>query len=326
MAFEVALLARGARTVVEVCTGVRPGEQVLVVADAGMDRIAQAVAAAVFAAGAEPAITTIMPRAADGQEPPRPVAAAMARSDAFVCAVRTSITHTRAVREAAEAGSRGVMLTQFSEEMLVRGGIEADFRALAPRCRALAAAMAGAGEIRLTTPGGTDLTVSAHGRRGNALTCLVEPGQFSPVPNVEANVSPLEGSAEGVIVADASIPYIGIGLLSEPVRLEVREGRIVCISGGEQARALDRNLAGLGDPLVYNIAEIGIGLNPKCRFCGIMLEDEGVFGSVHIGIGTNITLGGNIKAACHYDLIMTGATIVADGRTVLDGGRPCVEG
>lgn len=112
------------------------------------------------------------------------------------------------------------------------------------------------------------------------------------MPNVEANVSPVEGSAEGVIVADASIPYIGIGLLSEPVRLEVREGRIVSISGGEQARTLDRNLAGLGDPLVYTIAEIGIGLNPKYRFCGIMLEDEGVFGSVHVGIGTNITLGG----------------------------------
>lgn len=62
MAFELALLARGARTVVEVCAGVRPGEQVLVVADAGMDRIAQAVAAAVFAAGAEPAIATITPR------------------------------------------------------------------------------------------------------------------------------------------------------------------------------------------------------------------------------------------------------------------------
>ena len=60
---------------------------------------------------------------------------------------------------------------------------------------------------------------------------------------------------------------------------------------------------------------------PFCSFIGCMLEDEGVYGSVHIGTGTNITLGGNIEAACHYDLIMTGASIVADGRTVLKDGK-----
>ena len=42
---------------------------------------------------------------------------------------------------------------------------------------------------------------------------------------------------------------------------------------------------------------------------------------MHIGTGTNITLGGHTKAACHYDLVMTGATTVADGRTVLKDGK-----
>ena len=52
-----------------------------------------------------------------------------------------------------------------------------------------------------------------------------------------------------------------------------------------------------------------------------MLEDEGVRGSVHIGIGTSITLGGTVKAACHYDLIMTEATVTADGVTLLKDGK-----
>ncbi len=64
------------------------------------------------------------------------------------------------------------------------------------------------------------------------------------------------------------------------------------------------NLVEQKDPNVYNIAEIGVGLNPNCRMCGIMLEDEGVISTCHIGIGTSITLGGTVKAAVHYDLLM----------------------
>ena len=315
------LMAKGARTIVEVCAGTKPGEKAVIVTEPCMMPLAEAIAAAVVAAGAEPIITVMTPRDSDGQEPPDAIAAAMKASNVFFNVVRTSITHTRATRDAAAAGSRGMMMTQFSEEMLMGGGIDADFQAIAPQCEAVANALAGADIIHLTTPQGTDLTFSAHGRRGNALTCMISPGKFTTVPTIEANVSPLEGTAEGVIVADASIPYIGIGLLREPIVATVSKGMIVTISGGAQAEILKRNWESKNDPLVYNVAELGIGLNPSCRFIGYMLEDEGVYGSVHIGTGTNITLGGNIKAACHYDLIMTKATIIADGRTILKDGQ-----
>jgi 2,5-dihydroxypyridine 5,6-dioxygenase len=315
------LMSKGARTIVEVCAGVQAGEQAVIVTEPSMFSMAEAMAAAVYGAGAEPVIALMTPRSADGQEPPAGVAAAMRASNVFFNVVRTSITHTRATRDAAAAGSRGMMMTQFTDEMLIHGGIEADFRAIAPRCQAVAKAMAGVEQIRLTSPHGTDLTLSAKGRRGNALTCLISPGHFTTVPTIEANVSPVEGSAEGTIVADASIPYIGIGLLREPVIARVEKGLIVSIGGGAQATHLAEDLASKHDSLVYNVAELGIGLNPHCRFIGAMLEDEGVCGSVHIGIGTNITLGGNVKAACHYDLIMTGATIAADGRVILEKGE-----
>ena len=185
---------------------------------------------------------------------------------------------------------------------------------------ALAAKLAGSKTIHLTSPHGTDLTYSAVGRRGNALYGVVESGQFSTIPTIEANVSPLEGSANGTIVANASIPYIGIGVLEEPVVCQVRDGKIISIEGGRQAQLLREDLEKKNDPNVYNIAEMGMGMNPHCYFCGFMLEDEGVEGSVHIGIGTSITLGGTVKAACHYDLIMTGATVEADGVVLLKDG------
>lgn len=314
-------MSRGAAKVIQVCAGVKPGEQVLLVTELSRYSIAQALAAEAYRVGAEPVVCIMEPRGQDSAEPPKEIAAAMASSDVFISVVGKSITHTQAVKNAVAAGSRGLVLTQFTEEMMIRGGIEGDFEALKPICIGMARGMAGAEKIVLTSPSGTHLEYSARGRRGNHLYCMVENGQFSTLPTVEANVSPLEGTANGIIVADGSIPYIGIGVLEEPVTLRVENGRVVDISGGRQAKMLADDLRAKNDPNVYNIAEHGVGLNPKCSFCGFMLEDEGVFGSCHIGIGTSITLGGNVKASCHYDVIMKNGTIVADGKTLMENGE-----
>lgn len=318
------LMGKGARTIVEVCAGVQKGEKVLIVTEPKQMKIAESVGAAVNAVGGELAIAVITPRAADSQEPPSMVAAAMKESDVFISAVYTSITHTKAVKNAVANGSRGIMLTQFDEEMLVNSGVNADFPAAAPVCHAVAEILENAKEIVLTTSYGTNLTMSATGRKSNAMTCMVKSGQFAPVPTVEANVSPLEGTASGTIVANASIPYLGIGVLDKPVTVTVKDGMITAIDGGKEAKILSDDLASKNDPNVYNIAEIGVGLNPECKFNGSMLEDEGVFGSVHIGIGSSLTLGGNVVASCHYDLIMTGVTLVVDGQTVIKDGEVLV--
>lgn len=315
------LMSKGAKIIVAVCAGVKAGEKAVVVTEPIMLSMAEAIASAIVAAGAEPVMTVMPPRKADGQEPPASVAAAMKASDVFFNVVNKSITHTQATRDAAAAGSRGIMMTQFNEEMLMHGGVFADFAAIAPQCQAVAKAMENSTLIQVTTPLGTNVTFSAIGRPGNALTCITGPGKFTTVPTIEANVSPIEGTAEGVIVADASIPYIGIGLLEEPIRCKVEKGLITKVEGGKQAQMLIDDWAAKNDPNVYNIAELGIGLNPECSFIGAMLEDEGVYGSIHFGIGTNITLGGHTKAACHYDLIIKHATVVADGIVILQDGK-----
>lgn len=306
---------------VRVCANVQPGDTVVVVTDAATEPIAQAVGVAAEAAGGEVTICIMPTRRRDGNEPPAPVVAAMKAADVIFTPVSVSITHTDAIKDACAAGARAVAMTGFTDRMMQRGGIEADFVDLEPVCRFVATLLHAGSDVRLTSPGGTDLTLAIGGRQGIAKTCIVRPGEFSPVPDIEATVSPIEGSANGVIVADASIPYLGIGVLREPVRFAVRDGYIVDVSGGAAADALRAAWASQNDPQVYNVAEMGIGLNPACTLTGEMLEDEGCWGTVHIGTGTSTNLGGRIKAACHYDLLMHKASIVVDGQTILKDGE-----
>ena len=296
------LMMKGAKVLVDVATKVQAGETVLLVTDYAKTDIAKAVAAVACDRGAEVMIMSMKPRRRAGEEPPAAVAAAMKNADGVIVPVSYSITHTHAVKNAAAAGARIIVMTDFTPEVMMHGGIEADFDQIKPTCIAVAKALENAEEIHITSPGGTDLRFNTKGRRGNA--------------------TPIEGTAEGVIVCDASIPYLGIGLVDEPVICKVEGGFITEIKGGRAAEILRKDLASHADKNSYNIAELGIGLNPKCRMCGIMLEDEGVLGTCHIGIGTSLTLGGVTKAPCHYDLIMWHPTIVADGKVIFDKDHP----
>jgi 2,5-dihydroxypyridine 5,6-dioxygenase len=312
------LMTKGAKVLVDICTKVKAGEQVLIVTDMVKVNIAKVLASVVKERGAEVIISVMIPRKKAGEEPPASIAAAMQKANVVFSPVSYSITHTHAVKNAVSSGARIVVMTDFTEDMMIEGGIEANFDELKPICKKVANALAEGNKIKLTTPGGTELEMDATGRRGNALYCVVEPGEFSTVPTVEANTSPLEGTTSGKIIVDASIPYLGIGLLQQPVQVEVKGGFITKIEGGVQADILRKDLESQKDKNAFNIAELGLGLNPQCKMCGIMLEDEGVMGTAHIGIGTNITLGGKIKTSCHYDLIMWKARVEVDGKVIIE--------
>ncbi len=319
---ERILMTRGAGRILDDCAGLQAGETVVVLTDFLKSDLAEIVAAAATDRGAEVVLVSMPPRKYDGAEPPRAAAKALPEADLIVSLVSQSVTHSTAIRQAIEAGARGIMLSAFIKDQLIGGGIDADFEAIAPLCKRVASLLGEAKEAHLTTPAGTDLRLSLEGRPGNAHSGIARTaGLFTTVPNIESSVSPVEGSSRGTIVADASIPYYDIGLLREPVVYTVTDGSITAIEGGEQARDIDRMMRSSNDPAVYNIAQLSFGLNPKCRMRGVMLDDEGVYGTSHIGIGTSTSLGGTIKAAMHYDALMWRPTLRLDGQTVLLDGE-----
>lgn len=304
------------------CGNLEPGEQVSIIADYETLERASVVATAARAITPDVNLLVMPPRIVDGEEPPDGISRGVEGADLVISLVVRSITHTSAVQGALKSGARALMLTAFTDQMLLGGGIDYDFRSNRAFCEKVASLLAEAKHAHLTSRGGTDLSLDLSGRPGNAHSGVVdEPGQITTVPNVESSISPLEGSSHGTIVGDASIPYYEIGLLQEPVHMQVRDGKVVSVTGGYQAQLIDRMMAEQQDPNVYNIAQLSFGLNPMCRMQGVMLEDEGVYGTSHIGIGTSSLLGGEVKAKMHFDIIMWHPTLELDGNIVLRDGE-----
>ncbi|MFB6113249.1 MAG: aminopeptidase [Halodesulfurarchaeum sp.] len=314
---------RGARIVVEEVGSVDPGESVLVATDWRSTAVAERIAAAAVALDAQVTMTSMKPRVRDGSEPTKATAAAMKEVDVIFTPVSRGFSHSSATREALEAGARFVDMIRFTREQLVEGGLYADFKAIRPRVEDLAAQLSDATRARVRTPAGTDATFGLDGRRGNSHPCIAdEPGAFTGAFNVEANTAPVEGTTEGTLVFDASIPHLDIGLLEEPVVMTVEDGSVVSVDGGRAADRIERTWSDLEDPAVTTIAQLAIGMNPECvEFDGTLQNDHGVSGSVHVGIGTSANLGGETKAPLHFDAMMADPTVTLDGTVVVEDGE-----
>ncbi|MCG8608140.1 aminopeptidase [bacterium] len=315
-------MQRGAEVLVRTCAGVRTSESVVIVTDPKCLPIAQAVEGASTEVGGETVILVSPPRQIDNQEPATPVAVAMQKSDVVFLPVSLSLSHTRACRRAVENGARVISMAAFTERMMHEGGLFADFHSRRPLCDHLAEQLTRANEVRLSNPAGTDLRLDLSGRNGNSHSCVLDGPGFTAVPNIEANIAPVEGTAQGTLVADGSIPYYGVGVLQQPVRFDIEDGFVQNISGGAQAAFLRDLLASQNDRFVYNVAQFALGLNPECKeFTGEMLNDEGVNGTIHIGIGTSANLGGETQAKTHFDAIIRTPSVWLDEVCVVEKGK-----
>jgi len=311
----------GAAILVNVCAGVRKGEQVAVVADPERRNIADTLLTSVLDAGGIPSLILPPGRSIDNEEPPLMVASALKGAEVVFLPVTLAMAHTRAVREAISAGARVVSMTAFTERQMKEGGLFTDFRARQPVCLALADRITKGARLRVTNPAGTDLSMSLEGVTGNSHACLLEKPGFTAVPNIEANCAPTQGTTTGRLVVDGSIPYYGVGVIREPVVFTMEEGFVTAIEGGDQARFLADLLAAQDDKWVYNVAQFAFGLNPDCtEFTGEMLNDEGVNGTIHLGIGTSANLGGTVSAKTHFDAIIREPTVWIDGEVVVENG------
>ena len=316
-------MAPTAKRIMEQVLAVRPGERLVIVTDFERPRsITDLLTTTAALYGLQTVVVTMPTREMGGEEPPASVAAAMREADAIIIQTSHSMTHTNAEREALRAGARVCNIREVDEEMMVRGGMTADYAEVDRITRQGVALLTAASSARLTAPEGTDVRMDLAGRPAFGLSGFArEPGQFSGLPDGEAAIAPVEGRTEGVVVN----PYLieKIGQVTEPFRMEVESGQIVRIEGGAQAQALTEIL-GRKDPGGRNFAaELALGTNPACRLIPKSREIKKRLGQAHVALGDNLSLAGTVDSAIHLDIVMLRPTIILDDDVVvLDGGEP----
>lgn len=246
-----------------------------------------------------------------GQEPIHAVSSLMANADVSLCLTSHSLTHTAARKNACEKGGRVATMPGITLEMLEQGALHADAQEIEEMVEKYVQLLDKAAGIRIVKDG-HELTFSVENRLGIRSTGVIsQAGEHGNIPSGESYIAPIESSANGEILVDGSIANIGV--LKEPLLLKISNGRLVEAIGPDGPRLLEL----LGEENGRIIAEFGIGANKSAMLCGNVLEDEKVYGTIHIAFGSNVPFGGANAADVHIDCVVKNPVVYFDGERVI---------
>jgi aminopeptidase len=258
-----------------------------------------------------------------GSEPGEEVEQKMKEADVAIAITSYSLSHTEAREDATKSGTRIASMPMFLSEMFYPGGpMAADFEKIHKECQKIAKLVDQAREVRVTSPGGTDLRYSLEGRRG-----LIDDGiftgkgAFGNLPAGEVYTVPLEGTANGKLVVEKG----WCANLEEDMIFVFKDGLVIEVVGGGKVGDEFREMLSCRkseEPYLSrrNCAEQGIGMNPNARRPDNVLEAEKIRETVHIAIGDSSHMGGRVTADLHQDFVIPKPTLKFDGKIIINDG------
>jgi leucyl aminopeptidase (aminopeptidase T) len=304
----------GAENVIRNCLDVQEGEEVLIITDDEKKALANEFFHAVLEEGAHPLLVKSV-ISHEGHEPPDFLGQLMAIADVILMVTQHSMSHTRARRAANKAGARIANMPDLNMDILEKGGLTADFYEIEKVMRKVYRRIRGGRKVTVSTPLGTDLTLKIKGRKWvtEDIGLCYSKGGFTTLPAGEIFIAPIEGSAGGELIVDGSF----LELLKKPARVVVEEGIATKVVGAQTAiRGLNE-----GGKEGRFVAKLGMGLNPRSKMIGHILEDEKSEGTVNIGFGGNHTFGGTLDCDTLVSAVMLKPTVMVDDITILDKGK-----
>jgi leucyl aminopeptidase (aminopeptidase T) len=210
-----------------------------------------------------------------------------------------------------------------------RALLDTDYKALAASERRFADAIK-AGEVHITSPGGTDLRFRAGDRPanlqdGDASAARAAQGKVLVDKEIElpagvVRVAPLEETVEGVI---AFPPSQWDGRPVEGLKLRFSKGRVVEVTATSGRDAVEAEMSKAGEA-GRAFREIGVGLNPLLavaeRMPWIPYYGYGA-GVVRLSLGDNTELGGKVGGGYVRWNFFTDLTVTVGATTWVRNGK-----
>ena len=316
-----------ARSVIRTCLQVRREEDVLVLTDPDTADVGQALYEEAARVTDRILLVMMPPAQKTGKEPPLPVSDIMRKNRVIIIATKDSMTHTRARAAATREGARIVSMPGIGSIAFESGGMTADYNTLQREISGMGSVFRRKRRVSVKSAAGTDVEFLTGDRWILEDTGICNrPGQVANLPAGKVFVLPKEDSMNGTIIIDGS--WEG-RLLEEPLSLQVENGIVVDISGGDLADEISAvfDIAGSGlrgsrRDRLWTVAEFGFGMNPKAtKLVGNKVEDLVVRGSSYFGFGDNSHIGGTARVGVHLrgslispEVSLEGSVIVSDGK------------
>jgi leucyl aminopeptidase (aminopeptidase T) len=306
-------LTVGAQIAVKQCMNIQPDESVLIITDRDISR---EIPKALFEASRKISRNTIIkevePLKRNAEEPSPEIAELMKSPDVMFLVTSKSLSHTKARREASKSGVRVASMPGIPISTFINGGLTADYNMVNRNCKKMSDSIKDKTNIRLTSPNGTDITLRIGKYRLDIDNGFYhKPGSFGNLPAGEVDTAPDKGSTNGTLVVDK------MGEFGGNINIKVKNGYGIRFEGSQKLKATVIKLGKDG----RNIAEIGIGTNPNAKITGNVLEDEKVYGTVHMALGNNVSYGGDADVPFHSDGIILKPTLEADGEVLIKDGK-----
>jgi 2,5-dihydroxypyridine 5,6-dioxygenase len=300
----------------------REGDSVLIVTDSAQDPLVwSAIAAAGRFYGCE--VTIIMmadPRESHRVPPPKSVMESMKVADLTISATSKEFHTGGFFKVALDAGHKFLVMEGVTPAILLGPAVKADYRLMNEVGPKLKERMDRGGRWHITSETGTDYTCQTKPGSGRWMAAQATAANNSwgfalaAFPDGEFGADPIRGTGEGVVVWDTSVHH-PVGLLREPIRLTIHEGRVAKIEGGVEAQQFSEYLKefSVGTNDEFDI-ELSIGFNPKSPLTGILRTDKKHYGKIHTAIGDDH------KGQLHVDGVTRKPTITIDGEVLVDKG------
>jgi leucyl aminopeptidase (aminopeptidase T) len=327
----------GARKIIDTCLGLSRGQELLILFDETTGDVAHVLLEAAFQIGVLATATyipvSIQIRLGDGADLPLTTLSAMREAAGILTCVTDDSAclpfRVQVFALALDRRSRIGHMPGVTADILPLADV--DYGQIGDDCNLLATALLKGERLTLTTVDalGRDhhLAVDIGGwdRPPTISSGLIQRGTWANIPAGETFIAPVEGTARGTLIVNGSLPGYVIPPGGE-VRLEFEEGDLVdyhsadprCLEilQGLEAFARERH-----DPNWRNLAEIGLGVNPKVELTGVELLDEKKYGTAHVALGGNDWFGGTVVSSIHSDLTTLDPVVEVDGLAVLAQGR-----